>query len=100
MILRSCTFRTRQRFELYEELWLPCKLKEKNLKKKKIFLSQTVRAKALIHGMYLMHLMTLYQNNSNYCPGSKIGPRLWGLGFHVDIKMEIFKNLLVLNRKG
>ena len=36
---------------------------------------------------------------SNYGPGVEISPMLWGLGFHIEIKKEIFKNLLVPNRK-
>ena len=34
-------------------------------------------------------------NTSNYGPGVEISPMLWVLGFHIDIKKEIFKNLLV-----
>ena len=41
---------------------------------------------------------SLYQNTSN-C-GVEISPMLWVLGFHIEIKKEIFKNLLVPNRKG
>ena len=48
MILEWCTFRKLQRFKFREELWLPWQPKEKTLK---IFLSQTVRARALIFGM-------------------------------------------------
>ena len=36
----------------------------------------------------------LYQNTSNYGPGVEISPMLWGLGFHIEIKKEFFKNLL------
>ena len=42
----------------------------------------------------------LYQNTSNYGPGVENSPMLWGLGFHIHIKKEMFKNLLVPNRKG
>ena len=38
-------------------------------------------------------------NTSNYGPGVEINPMLWVLGFHIEIKKEIFKNLLVPNRK-
>ena len=48
MILGWCTFRKHQRYEFCEELWLPRQPKEKTLK---IFLSQTVRARAFIFGM-------------------------------------------------
>ena len=65
----------------------------------KIFLSQTVRARAFIFGMK-HHLVALYQNTSNYGPGLEISPMLWVLEFHIEIKKEIFKNLLVPNRKG
>ena len=64
----------------------------KNLK----ILSQTVRARAFIFGVK-HHLMVLYQNTSNYGPGVEIGPMWWGLGFHVEMQKEIFKNLLVSN---
>ena len=75
---------------------LPWQLKEKTLK---IFLSQTVSTKAFIFGMY-HHLVALYQNTSNYGPWVEISPMLWVLGFHIEIKKEFFKNLLVPNRKG
>ena len=58
MILRSCSFKRLQRIEFPEEQWLPWQQSEKTLK---IFLSQTVRAKAV-----------LYQNTSNYGPGVEI----------------------------
>ena len=48
MILGWCTFRKLQRYEFHEELWLPWQPKEKTLK---IFLSQTVRARAFIFDM-------------------------------------------------
>ena len=48
----------------------------------------------------LYHLVALYQNTSNYGPGVEISPMLLVLGFHIEIKKEIFKNLLVPNRKG
>ena len=48
MILRWCTFKILQRFEFHGELWLPWQPREKTLK---IFLSQTVRARALIFCM-------------------------------------------------
>ena len=72
-----------------------------NWKKKtlKIFLSQTVRARAFIFGMY-HHVVVSYQNTSNYGPGVEISPMLWGLRFHKEIKKEIFKNLLGPNHKG
>ena len=44
--------------------------------------------------------MALYQNTSNYGPGVEINSVLWVLGFHIEIKKEIFRNLLVPNRKG
>ena len=96
MILGWCTFRKFQRFKFHEELWLPWQPKEKTLK---IFLSKTVRARAFIFGMY-HYLVALYQNTSNYGPGEEISPMLWVLGFHIEIKKEIFKNLLVPNRKA
>ena len=46
------------------------------------------------------HLVGLYQNTSNYGPGVEIKPMLWGLGFHIEIKKEIFENLLVQNCKS
>ena len=64
----------------------------------KIFLSQTVRAGASIFGME-HHLVALYQNTLNYGSGVEISPMLWFLGFCKEIKKEIFKNLLVPNRK-
>ena len=48
MIRRSCSFKIRQRIEFREELWLPWQQSETTLK---IFLSQTVRARAFIFGM-------------------------------------------------
>ena len=96
MILGWCTFRKLQRFEFREELWLPWQPKEKTLK---IFLSQTVRARAFIFGMK-HYLVALYQNTSNYGPGVQISPMLWVLGFLIEIKKEIFKNLFVPYRKG
>ena len=48
MILRWCTFKILQKFEFHGELWLPWQPREKTLK---IFLSQTVRARALIFCM-------------------------------------------------
>ena len=42
----------------------------------------------------------LHQNTSNYGPGVEISPVLWVLGFHIEIKKEIFKNLLVPKGKG
>ena len=96
MILRSCSFKILQRIEFREELWLPWEQSEKTLK---IFLSQTIRARAFIFGMY-HPLVMLYQNTSNYGPGVEISPMLWILRFHIEIKKEIFKNLLVRNRKG
>ena len=59
----------------------------------KIFLSQTVRAGAFIFGMQ-HHLVTLYQNTSNYGPGAEISPMLWVFGFHIKIKKEILKIFL------
>ena len=95
MILRSCFFKTIQRVEFHEELLLPWQQSEKALK---IFFSQALRARGLIFGMQ-HHLVMLYQNTSNYCPGVEISPLLWILGFHMEIKKEIFKNLLAPNRK-
>ena len=96
MIHRSCSFKILQRIEFSEELWLSWQQSEKT---SKIFLSQTVRARAFIFGMK-HHLVMLYQNTSNYGPGMEISPMSWILGFHMEIKKEIFKNLLVPNRKG
>ena len=95
MILRSCFFKILQRIEFREELWLPWQQSEKILE---IFLSQNVRARAFIFGMYHL-LVMLYQNTSNYDPGVEISPMLWILVFHIEIKKEIFKNL-VPNCKG
>ena len=83
--------------KLHEELWLPWQPKEKTLK---IFLSQTVtlRARAFIFNMQ-HHRVALYQNTSNYGPGVEISPILWVLGFHKELKKDIFKNLLVPDRK-
>ena len=66
-------FQKTSKIEFREELWLPWQPKEKTLK---IFLSQTVRAKAFIFGMQ-HHLVALYQNTSNYGPGVEISPMLW-----------------------
>ena len=96
MILRSCSFKKLQRIEFHEELWLPWQQSEKTLK---VFWSQTVRARVFIFRVYY-HLVVLYQNTSNYGPGVEISPILWALGFHIEIKKEIFKNLLVPNHKG
>ena len=62
-------------------------------------MSQTLRARAFIFGMQ-HHLVALSQNTSNYGPSVENGPMLWVLGFHIEIKKEIFKNLLVPNHKG
>ena len=62
-------------------------------------MSQTLRARAFIFGMQ-HHLVALYQNTSNYGPSVENGPMLWVLGFHIEIKKEIFKNLFVPNHKG
>ena len=64
----------------------------------KNLLFQTVRDRAFIFGMK-HHLVGLYQNTSNYGRGVEIKPMLWGLGFHIKIKMEIVENLLVPNCK-
>ena len=48
IILRSCSFKRLQRIEFSKELWLPWQQSERTLK---IFLSQTVRARAFIFGM-------------------------------------------------
>ena len=42
----------------------------------------------------LPHLAVLDQNTSNYGPNVKIGPKLWDLGFHIEIKREILKIFL------
>ena len=86
MILGWCIFRKLQRFEFHEELWLPWQPKEIFLK---IFLSQTVRARAFIFSMY-HHLVALYQNTSHYGPWVEISPVLWVLGFHIEIKKDFF----------
>ena len=44
--------------------------------------------------------MALYQNTSYYGPEVEISPMVWVLVFHIEIKKEIFKNLLVQHRKG
>ena len=62
-------------------------------------MSQTLRARTFIFGMQ-HHLVAPYQNTSNYGPSVENGPMLWVLGFHIEIKKEIFKNLLVPNHKG
>ena len=70
--------------------------------KKEVFKNLLVpnrKARAFIFGMW-HHLVALYQNTSNYCPGIKISPMLWVLGFHIEIKKDIFKNLLVPKHKG
>ena len=85
-----------QRYEFREELWLSWQQKEKALE---IFLSQSVKARGFILGMK-HQLVALYQNTSNYGPGMEIHPMLWVLGFHIEIKKEIFINLLVPNCKG
>ena len=60
-----CTFRKFQRFEIHEDLWLPWQLKENTL-------------------------VALYQNTSNCGGGVKTGHMLLALGFHKEIKEEIF----------
>ena len=69
---------------------------EKKKKKKtlRIFLAHTVKARTSIYGMY-HHLVALYQDTSNYGPGVETAPLLWGFVFHIEIKKEIVKNLLV-----
>ena len=52
------------------------------------------------HIWHVASSSALYQNTSNYGPGVEISPMLWVLGFHIEIKKENFKNLLVPNRKG
>ena len=59
-------------------------------------MSQTIRVRAFIFGM-LHHLIALYQNTSSCGPVVEISPMLWGHRFLIEIKKEIFKNLLVLN---
>ena len=44
-------------------------------------------------------IVGLYQNASNYGSGVEIKPMLWGPRFHIEIKKEIFENLLVPNCK-
>ena len=39
----------------------------------KIFLAETTRPRSLIFGMKL-HLVDLYQDFGNYCPGAQNGP--------------------------
>ena len=51
----------------------------------------------LIENASLLHVALF---NENYGPGAEINHMLWGLGFHKEIKTEIFKNLLVSNCKG
>ena len=43
-------------------------------KHEKIFLSETIRLRTLIFGMYY-HLVDLYRAFSNYAPGAKMAPR-------------------------
>ena len=45
-------------------------------KPEKIFLSKTIRPRALIFGMK-HHLVDLYQVCSNYVPGANHGPLQW-----------------------
>ena len=63
------------------------KIKRKFLK---IFLCQTVRARAFMFGVQ-HHLVAFYQNTSNYGPGVENSPMLWVLVFHIEIKKDIFK---------
>ena len=39
--------------------------------------------------------MMLHQITSNYGPGKEISPMMWVLGFHIEIKKENSKSLLV-----
>ena len=68
-------------------------------RKKELQKSSYPKSRAFIFGMK-HHLVVLYQNTSNYGPGVEICPMLLGLRFHIVIKKEIFKNLLVPNYKG
>ena len=67
-------------FQNTSKIWIPWRTlvamatKRKNLK---IFLSQTVWARAFIFGM-LHHLVALYQNTSNYGPRIEISPYVVG----------------------
>ena len=84
--------------EISPMLWVlgfPIEIKREIFKN---LLVSIVRARAYIFGM-LQHLVVLYQNTSHYGPGVEISPMLWGLRFDIEIKKEIFKNLLVPNRK-
>ena len=46
------------------------------------------------------HLVAFYQTTLNYGLDVENGPMLWVLGFYIEIKQEIFKNLRVQNHKG
>ena len=58
------------------------------------------------HKGYIFHIWHVASSSGplpkyfRYIPGVEISPMLWGLGFHIEIKWEILKNLLVPNRKG
>ena len=57
---------------------------------KEIFLSQTVRARAFILGMY-NHLVALYQNTPNYGSGVEIGTCL---SVNLSVHIQLLKSLL------
>ena len=81
MIPRSCSFKILQIIEFREEFWLPWQQNEKNFK-----------------NLFVPNRKA--QNTSNCGSGMEISPMLWGLGFHIEIKKEIFENLLVPNCNG
>ena len=60
----------------------------------KIFLSETMRPRALILGMQ-HHLVDFYQVCSNYAPGTKKWPCPRGHMFYIGLYRENMKNLLV-----
>ena len=54
-------------------------------------------------GLHLWHVASSsgpLPNTSNYGPRVEICTMLWGRGFHIEIKEEIFENLLVPNYNG
>ena len=61
-------------------------------KHEKIFLSETIRPRALIYGMKL-DLLDLYQVCLNYAPGAKNDPALWVTCFtYTDIGRNMKKS--------
>ena len=59
----------------------------------KIILSETIRPRALIFGMYY-HLVDLYQVCSNYTPGTKNGPTRGNM-FYIGLYREKYEKIFL-----